>query len=452
MTETATPSPGSPHPRTVDVAIVGCGYVFDHYLATWDRHPDLRIRGVFDIDPRRVEAVTRHYGLRAYDSLDALLADHGVEIVVNLTSIEAHEEVTRAALRAGKHVFTEKPVAEGLARAEALYDLADQQGLLLTAAPSNTLSPSIQTLWRAVRDGAIGTPRLVYAEFDDNPITLMHPENWRSRSGAPWPYIDEYEHGCTIEHAGYHLYWLCAMFGPVASVSAFSTQVLPDKTPAPLDPPETPDFSVACLAFASGVVARLTFSIAAPLNHGIQVVGDAGMLTVETYRHYESPVRLERFSDLTLNARKARSVRTQRWLASILGVGGSRLPLVPAPFGRQPAGDDAERRGPRDLLRAIKRRETGVQDKAIGIAELADAIRRRRLPFPAGDLTLHVTELMYAIHEAGTQGGAHQMKTSFTPVSPARSTLEAPASYRPPLRITLLDRLLRRQLDRMHRH
>ena len=77
---------------------------------------------------------------------------------------------------------------------------------------------------------------IVYAEFDDNVIYRMHPETWRSRTGAPWPYLHEFEQGCTYEHVGYHLTWLCAIFGPVRSVTAFSKRVLPDKTDKPLDP------------------------------------------------------------------------------------------------------------------------------------------------------------------------------------------------------------------------
>ena len=178
-------------------------------------------------------------------------------------------------------------------QARALIALADRLGLRLSCAPSNAMSDTTQTMWKAVRDGAVGDPRIVYAEFDDNVIYRMHPETWRSRTGAPWPYLHEYEWGCTYEHVGYHLTWLCAIFGPVESVTAFSKQALPDKTNLPLHPPDTPDFSVACLNFQSGVVARVTCSIGAPYDHRMRIIGNAGMLTADTYRHYRCPVYLE---------------------------------------------------------------------------------------------------------------------------------------------------------------
>ncbi|HEY0274700.1 MAG TPA: Gfo/Idh/MocA family oxidoreductase, partial [Paenirhodobacter sp.] len=203
------------------IGIIGCGYVFDHYMVTMDHHPGIEIAGVADVDAARLKQATDFYRLRAYPDVESLLADPTVDIIANFTSIEAHYAVTKAALEAGKHVYSEKPFTTTMAEARELADLAAAMGLRLSCAPSNALSASSQTLWKSVADGAVGDVRLVYAEFDDNPIYLMKPEGWRSRSGAPWPYLHEYEMGCTWEHVGYHLTWMCAIFGPVARVTAF---------------------------------------------------------------------------------------------------------------------------------------------------------------------------------------------------------------------------------------
>src|ERR1043166_3813367 len=98
------------------IAIVGCGYVFDLYMATFPEHPELEIVGVCDRDTARTTAVARHYGLRVYPSLVELLADPAVELVVNLTSIASHYEINRAALEAGKHVYCEKPLVTDVAQ------------------------------------------------------------------------------------------------------------------------------------------------------------------------------------------------------------------------------------------------------------------------------------------------------------------------------------------------
>jgi predicted dehydrogenase len=436
------------------IGVIGCGYVFDHYMATWARHPELELVGVADLDRARAERVGAHYGLRIFASNEEMLADSRIDIVANFTSIESHFEVTRQALLAGKHVYSEKPLTPDFEDAKVLVALAAERGLALSCAPSNALGDTTQTMWKAVRDGAVGDVRIVYAEFDDNPIYLMSPEGWRSRTGAPWPYVHEYEQGCTFEHVGYHLTWLCSIFGPVESVTAFSKVAIPDKTEVAMRLTDTPDFSVACLNFHSGVVARVTCSIGAPYDHRMRIIGNKGMLTADTYRSYRCPVYYEPFTKLSLNARKATSVRRHGFLRAVFGVGGRRLKLVrnanPGSLTR-PQEPPLRWWSLRALLTYFKGRELGVQDKVIGLAELAAALRERRAYFPAPDFTLHLTELTIAIQGAGVHGASHVMRTSFEAVKPRPQTLSGP-SYTPPTRPPLLDRLAARIIEKMHRH
>ena len=91
------------------------------------------------------------------------------------------------------------------------------------------LGEAAQTLAHAVRSGVAGTPRLIYAELDDGFISQAPVNLWTSESGAPWPYRDEFRVGCTLEHAGYYLSWLIAMFGSVRRVVAASASVIPNK-------------------------------------------------------------------------------------------------------------------------------------------------------------------------------------------------------------------------------
>ena len=435
----------------MNVGIIGCGYVCDTYMGTWDRHPRLKILGVADIDQARAEKISKLYNLRRYASNEEMLADPAVEIVVNLTSITSHNAVTRAALEAGKHVYSEKPLTLDMEEARALTALAAEKGLTLSCAPSNALGDTTQTMWRAVRDGVIGNVRTIYAEMDDNPIYLMQPETWRSRSGAPWPYQHEYEAGCTIEHVGYQLTWLCAMFGPVASVTAFSKMTIPNKTTAHLDPADTPDFSVAVLDFKSGVTARITCSIGAPWDHRMRIFGDEGMLWADTYRHYQCPVYLERFSTLSLNARKSYTVRNNDLLQWLFRVGGRRIGLVRnAPPGEGRIRPTGSRWSPKAMLKRWMKAELGVQDKVVGIAEMADAIRSGRQVFPAPDFVLHLAELTLAIQNAGPGGVSRQLSTDFAPVEPRPETLAARMDYRRALRVPLLARISERLIDRMH--
>jgi len=278
----------------------------------------------------------------------------------------------------------------------------------------------------------------------------MSPEGWRSRTGAPWPYIHEYEQGCTYEHVGYHLTWLCAIFGPVENVTAFSKVAIPDKTKERLSPPDTPDFSVACLNFRSGVVARVTCSIGAPYDHRMRIVGNKGMLTVDTYRDYRCPVYLEPFTKLSMNARKAISVRRSNLLQWMFGVGGKRLEMLRlAPPGTQRVRRRRWSIG--GMFADLKRNQLGQQDKAIGIAELADALRKKREFFPPPDFTLHLTELTLKIQNAGVNGASHRLATTFKPLAMRPETADSGLNYGGKAH-PLTARVAERLLDRMHRH
>ncbi|MED7947743.1 Gfo/Idh/MocA family oxidoreductase [Streptomyces sp. BE20] len=358
------------------VAFVGCGYVADLYAATLPNHPSLRLTGVHDRDPARSAAFTAHHRVPGYRSLDALLADPAVDAVVNLTNPESHYEVTRAALLAGKHVYVEKPLATDLERARELVELATGRGLRLASAPCGLLGTAAQTAWRALREGRIGTPRLVYAELDDGPILRMPFHEWISPSGAPWPYLDEFETGCTVEHAGYWLTWLTAFFGPVRELTAFATLLAPNPH-VPPGTPLAPDFSLAVLSFESGVTARLTTSIHAPKDYSLRVIGDDGLLTVADSWQYDSPVTVRRHPD------------------------GVPETVPPA-------------EGP---ARPFRYPGTHDMDFARGVAELAVAASGSRPTGLPPDHALHVLELTLAISGAGP-GAVIRPTTTFAPVPP----------------------------------
>ena len=174
-----------------------------------------------DRDPR--------YGGRPYDSVDELLTDGRVEIVVNLTPVSAHHAVTKAALLAGKHVYSEKPFASTLPDGEELVALAERLGLWLSGSPATVYSRSFRTLRKAVVDGLVGQVRLVYAEMDAGALPYQAYTKWFNPRGIRWPYGAEATAGCVLEHAGYHLSWLTTPFGPVVSVTSQAVPVLTDR-------------------------------------------------------------------------------------------------------------------------------------------------------------------------------------------------------------------------------
>ena len=370
----------------MNVAIVGCGFVADYYLSTAKFHPELTVVGMHDRVAGRAEALSRAYGLPSYRSLAELCADSRVEMVLNLTNPRSHYEVSETALLAGKHVYSEKPLAMTMEEATQLVALAERRGLIITAAPCSLLGETAQSLWKAVRENAVGKVRVVYAEMDDGMIHRMNYRSWKSASGVPWPYKDEFEVGCTIEHAGYYLTWLVAMFGPAESVTAFASVQVPDKLSGESLDFLAPDFSVACVRFRSGVVARLTCGIVAPHDHSLRIVGDEGVLYTKDAWRYRSPVYLRRLV----------SIRRKTFLAPWR----SGRPLPKAPYG------------------PLRASGSQTMDFCRGPAEVAAAVGEGRSSRLSADFALHVTELALAIHNAPQQGAVHHLTTGFRPIEP----------------------------------
>jgi predicted dehydrogenase len=167
-----------------------------------------------------------------------MLADPSTEMIVNLTNPDQHYAVSRAILEAGKSVYSEKPLAMTLEDAEDLVAFAEKKSLCITSAPCSVFGEAAQTVWKALRQNNIGKVYLVYGELDGGLTHRLEYKNWLSPAGLPWPYKDEFEVGCSMEHGGYYVSWLVAFFGPAISVTSFASCLVPDKkTDVPLDVP-----------------------------------------------------------------------------------------------------------------------------------------------------------------------------------------------------------------------
>ncbi|MGH1577962.1 Gfo/Idh/MocA family protein [Planktotalea sp.] len=366
------------------IAIIGCGFVADLYMRSFASFPNQHIAGVFDTDANRLSQFCTYWKLDDFATQDALLKSlpRG-SVVLNLTNPHAHSAVNRAILNAGHHAYSEKPLAIDMQDARELSELAKSQGRYLASAPCSVLGEAAQTLAKAAREGVAGDIRLIYAELDDGFIPQAPYQDWTSESGAPWPFEDEFHVGCTLEHAGYYLSWLIAMFGPVTQVIAASAETIPDKPGAM----GTADFSVATLFFErSGPPVRLTCSITAPHDHRIRVIGDAGVLNVKKAWSNSAPVRFHK-----------RMILRRRLLEHPIG---KRIKLV---GGSHPK---------------VKRWGAAEMNFALGPMEMVEALETGRTPRLAGDFALHLNEVTLAIQNAGRTRGVQDMSTSCETMEP----------------------------------
>lgn len=365
------------------IGIVGTGFVADLYMRSLKTFPEIRVVRAYDVNRARLLAFCNYWKVTAVLSMQELLADgpNPPEIILNLTNPSSHFAVSRCCLEAGKHVYSEKPLATTIDEARALCALAERKGLMLASAPCSVLGEAAQTLWLALRRNAVGKVRLVYAELDDDFVPQAPYRNWLSASGAAWPYRDEFLVGCTLEHAGYYVTWLLAMFGTIEKVIAASANIVEGK----LDDggSAAPDFSCATLFFKSGVVARLTCSIIAPHNHKIRVIGDTGVLELDHCWNNEAAVRVRRrhvFRRRLINSPLAKRIKIK----------GTTHPKV-------------------------KRWGAAALNFALGPAEMLAALKESRPCRLSTGFALHLNEVTLAIQNAN---GVQVMQTVCPPIEP----------------------------------
>jgi len=372
----------------LNIAIIGCGYVCEFYLATLPAHPELNLLGIWDHQDDRSKRLSDAYQLKVYSSLEELLDDDQVQMVLNLTNPRSHYDVSKKVLQHGKHVYSEKPLAMDFASAKELVALANSKKLLMVSAPCNLLGETAQTLWRALREKCVGKVRLVYANIDDGMVHLLPTQEWVSSSGIPWPTKDEFEVGCTIQHAGYYVGWLVAFFGAATSVTSFGSIQIEDKLTTERLNRHSADFSVACIQFANGVVARLTCSIVAPHDHSLQVIGDLGVLYTDECWDYRSPVY----------SRKRKVIRSRVFLNPVRK--RHTLPSTPYKTIRKAKGQAS-------------------MDFSRGPAELASAIKNNRPCRLSNEFSLHVNEITLAINTAQATGEPfYKMTTTCGAIEP----------------------------------
>jgi predicted dehydrogenase len=286
------------------VAVVGCGNVAPFYCNQFPKHPMLHLVGLMDRDNQRSSAFAAYYSVRKYSLLDDVLNDSRVQLVLNLTNPRSHFAVSKACLEAGKHVYSEKPMAMSFFEGQQLVDLARNKDRSIASAPCRVLAETAQTMWKALRERTIGDARAIYAEMDCGLLCRLPYKEWINEFGIPWPYKDEFAVGCTIEHAGYAVSWLTAFFGPIDTVTAVGACQIQDlKTELDLDV-LPPDLTVACLKFKSGVVARLTSSWIAPTDNSLRIFGDTGILSTPNISSPCSRVYVTRYKGIKIGSKR----------------------------------------------------------------------------------------------------------------------------------------------------
>ena len=348
----------------VGVGVIGAGTISEQYLPNMRAFPDLDVRVVADLRPDAAREQAEKFGVPAWGSVERLLADPDVELVVNLTVPAAHAEVAEAALAAGKHVWNEKPITADLASAAALVARADAAGLLLGSAPDTFLGPGLQTVRRLIEAGAIGTPLTASAVMQYAGPHRWHPNpDFLYLAGA----------GPLFDMGPYYLTALCQTFGAVRRVAARGASAGPTRVigTGPRAGAEiavaVPTYVAALYDFAGGGVAQATFSFDSPLRRTgvVEIAGTEATIVAPDPNRFGGTVVLER---------------------------------ADAEPERIPA--------------------TGVEGgRGIGAVDMARAIRAGGRHRATGRLALHVLDAMLATAASAERGAFAGVDSSFDPIA-----------------------------------
>ena len=270
------------------VALLGCGDIAGQYLTELARHPTaVEVAICADLDLARARARADEFGIARVASPVEALSDEAVDIVVNLTPPTAHAGVTLGILRAGKHVYSEKPLATTLAEGTALLDEAARRGLRVGCAPDTFLSAPIQQARAAVEAGRIGRPVAAFAAFAARSVESWHPNPafFFAPGGGP-----------VLDMGPYYLTALVTLLGPVAWVSAQGDTLVPERMSrhGGRVVASIPTHVTGTVAFASGALATVVFSF--DVHHTqlprIELYGTEGSLRLPDPNRYDGAVEL----------------------------------------------------------------------------------------------------------------------------------------------------------------
>lgn len=208
----------APEGRKIKVAVIGCGSVSTQYFPHISRCPYVEIAACCDIRPERARQAAARYGIpHWYTDIDELLNGAPFDLMLTLTDMQVHGLLNRKALEAGRHVWSEKPLANTYAEGKALYDLATAKGLRIWGAPAVVNSPQFAFMAREINRGTLGSLASAHGHY--------------GHEGPSWSAFFYEPLGGSMPDLGvYNIATLTGLLGPARSVAAMTSIVTPERT------------------------------------------------------------------------------------------------------------------------------------------------------------------------------------------------------------------------------
>jgi predicted dehydrogenase len=376
--------------NTLGVGIIGCGNISSAYFALAPLFRGIEVRACADIKPAAARARAREYDVRA-ESVDALLSAGDIDIIVNLTVPAAHYAVSKQAVGAGKHVYSEKPFVLSLAQGRDLARLAARRKVRIGSAPDTFLGGAHQQVRSLIDAGRVGRITSGTCHVMSHGMEHWHPDpDFFFKPGA----------GPVLDVGPYYVTNLLQLLGPVASVVARSATPAKHRTITSRPRKgrkirvETPTTVHAILEFESGAIITLgaSWDVWHHGHHNMELYGDKGTIEVPDPNYFGGDVHVTKGDKPVL-----------------------RLPAWDHPFA---VANQEHPRGSRANYRST------------GLADMADAILKDRPHRCSMELALHAVDVMTSILKSGETSRPVRLRT----------TCERPAPLKPAQARSLLAR------------
>lgn len=354
--------------QTTKVGIIGCGNISGIYLKNSHFFDILEPVACADLYMDRAKAKAQEFNVPKACTVEELLADPEIQIVVNLTIPKAHAEVATAALEAGKCVHNEKPLAVNREDGRKLLELAGAKGLRVGCAPDTFLGGGFQTCRKLIDDGWIGEPVAATAFMMGHGHESWHPdpEFYYQPGGGPM-----------LDMGPYYLTALITLMGPIHRVTGSARITFPERTITSqpkygtIIKVNTPTHIAGVMDFANGAVGTIvtSFDVWATEVPRIEIYGTAGTLSLPDPNSFGGPVRIRR-------------------------AGAGEWSTVPLTYGYV------------------------ENSRGMGVADMAYALRSGRPHRANGELAYHVLDIMEAFHEASRENRHIELTSTCTRPAP----------------------------------
>jgi len=350
------------------IGIVGCGVISGVYLKVSQIFENIEIAACSDIIMDRAKARAEEFNISKACTVEELLADPEIEIVLNLTIPRAHAEIAFKALNTGKHVYNEKPITVTREDGQKILQLAKEKGLRVGCAPDTFLGGGLQTCRKLIDNGWIGKPIAATAFWVSHGPEKWHPdpEFYYKVGGGPM-----------FDMGPYYLTALVFLMGPIRRVTGLTRLTFPERTITSQPKYGTkikvdvPTHVIGVMDFANGTIGTIitSFDIWGAQLPRIEIYGTEASLSVPDPNGFGGPV-------------------------SILHAGSKKWNEVPLTHGYTD------------------------QSRSIGVADMAKAIKTRRPHRANGEMAYHILDVMHAFHDASNQGKHIELQSTCTRPAP----------------------------------